>query len=89
MKMNANQKVFAAVTGFEASDEAMGAAQDYDETNLKEIEQVVEETIDNADYLGLEGAEDADVEKVSQAIYEFHACNSGCGVDLDTIFSSL
>ena len=88
--MNDNQKVFEAITGFKNSYTAMGAAQDYNYDDKSEIESVVEGTVDNHDLLDLDiKASNVDVEKVVQAIFDFHACDSGRGIDLDEIFKSL
>lgn len=80
--LNSNQKIFEAITGFRASYIPLGAAMDYDGSDVEVIESVVSAT---ADYLDMEVDESAVVE----AIHSFHACDSGNGCDLDAIFNSL
>lgn len=88
--MNNNQKVFEAVTGFKASYLPRGASQDYDETDYSEIEAVVQGTIDNAEDVGID-LDDSDInaKSIASAILAFHDCDTGCGSDLDAIFSAL
>ena len=88
--MNDNQKVFEAITGFRASYKSGGAGQEYDEQSKKAILEVVDGTVDNADFYDLDIDSSAvDIEKVATAIFDFHACDSGLGNDLDIIFDSL
>jgi hypothetical protein len=81
--MNSNQKVFETVTGFRASWLPMGAAMDYE---LSEIKEIVEATVEHYDIVC---DECVDVERVVKAILDFHACDTGRGCDLDAIFNSL
>jgi hypothetical protein len=90
--MNNNQKIFEAVTGFKASWMAISASQDYNENDRDEIKSVVDGTIDSADLLDLDlDLDDGDIDAnaITDAIMDFHACDTGCGVDLDLIFDGL
>ena len=88
--MNDNQKVFSAITGFEASYKPKSASQDYDESNLTEILELVSATVDNADLIGLDiNPSNVDAEITANAIFSFHKCDTGCGNDCDVIFNSL
>ena len=88
--MNSNQKVFEAITGFSASWVAMDASQDYDERSIEQIANVVVGTVENFDLIALDiDVDEVDVDLVAHAIFDFHACDTGCGIDLDHIFDSL
>lgn len=88
--MNDNQKVFAEITGFEASYKFQSASMDYDTESREEIAELVAGTVANADINGLEiEADNIDKEKIINAIIDFHACDTGCGSDLDDIVRSL